>query len=473
MPEKFDDGIVTTNLSVDGIDVTNHHIRHEAGGADELDITGLQGTTSDAQNIEVLEEGVSVGTRTKLNFAGMSVTAIDNPGDGRVDVTITAASLTTSAPTTIQPDDTASVGIALDAAKADHKHAIVTDTAIEITDSTSAEGTATSFARADHQHAHGNRGGGSLHADATTLTAGFMSAADKTKLDASGILTSSTPTSIEPDDTSIIGTATESARADHQHAIITDTAGTINVGDTATEGIASSFSRSDHQHSLPMPAAPVDVTKSAASAGVATTVARADHKHDISTAAPSSTGTTNTEGTATSLARSDHIHRTLVALQEEGAAVASRPTLNFIGAGITAVDNPGSDRVDITIVSTPQAIADTFRWTGIGVITVIANLDGAWIAPRAGTISRITLHRHTAGSSGTTTIDVNKNQITVFTTQANRPAVTAASGNNQISVHTDMDIASFAQNDQFQIDVDTAEIGAAKDISVIMEVQYT
>jgi hypothetical protein len=31
---------------------------------------------------------------------------------------------------------------------------------------------------------HGNRGGGALHADATTSVAGFMSAADKTKIDA-------------------------------------------------------------------------------------------------------------------------------------------------------------------------------------------------------------------------------------------------------------------------------------------------
>lgn len=38
-------------------------------------------------------------------------------------------------------------------------------------------------ARADHVHAHGNLLGGSLHAIATALLAGFMSAADKGKLD--------------------------------------------------------------------------------------------------------------------------------------------------------------------------------------------------------------------------------------------------------------------------------------------------
>ncbi len=61
--------------------------------------------------------------------------------------------------------------------------ALTTATAVEITDSTNAEGGAASFARSNHQHAHGNRGGGTLHAAATPSVAGFQSAADKTKLD--------------------------------------------------------------------------------------------------------------------------------------------------------------------------------------------------------------------------------------------------------------------------------------------------
>lgn len=38
-------------------------------------------------------------------------------------------------------------------------------------------------ARADHVHAHGDQAGGTLHDEATQLLAGFLSAADKTKLD--------------------------------------------------------------------------------------------------------------------------------------------------------------------------------------------------------------------------------------------------------------------------------------------------
>lgn len=43
-------------------------------------------------------------------------------------------------------------------------------------------GTSTQAARGDHVHAHGAQGGGGLHSTATTTAAGFMSAADKTKL---------------------------------------------------------------------------------------------------------------------------------------------------------------------------------------------------------------------------------------------------------------------------------------------------
>lgn len=75
------------------------------------------------------------------------------------------------------------IGTSGEPARADHKHDITTATASELTDSTNAEGSATSLARSDHTHAHGDRSGGSLHADATTSVDGFMSASDKTKLD--------------------------------------------------------------------------------------------------------------------------------------------------------------------------------------------------------------------------------------------------------------------------------------------------
>ena len=48
---------------------------------------------------------------------------------------------------------------------------------------TGAAGVLSTYARGDHQHAHGNLAGGTLHSTASTSAAGFMSAADKSKLD--------------------------------------------------------------------------------------------------------------------------------------------------------------------------------------------------------------------------------------------------------------------------------------------------
>lgn len=65
-----------------------------------------------------------------------------------------------------------------------HSHAAPVGTAVEITDSTNSTGAAGTFSDSGHQHAHGNRGGGTLHANATGAVDGFMSATDKAKLDA-------------------------------------------------------------------------------------------------------------------------------------------------------------------------------------------------------------------------------------------------------------------------------------------------
>ena len=57
------------------------------------------------------------------------------------------------------------------------------NTAPAAVSTTGAAGVASTYARGDHQHAHGNQAGGALHSVATTIAAGFMSAADKSKLD--------------------------------------------------------------------------------------------------------------------------------------------------------------------------------------------------------------------------------------------------------------------------------------------------
>lgn len=57
-----------------------------------------------------------------------------------------------------------------------------------------------------------------------------------------------------------------------------------------------------------------------------------------------------------------------ITVQDEGIVVGSRSTINFIGASVSAVDNPGDDRVDITVVG-------EFILQSVNVSTVLASAN--------------------------------------------------------------------------------------------------
>ena len=175
-------------------------------------------------------------------------------------------------PTTIQPDDAASVGTSNEKALADHRHAIVAAAPAATGVATaSAEGVATSFARSDHAH------------QANTAPADVTKAA------------------------AAIGTSGEPARADHKHDASTAAPAVTGVATVSAEGVATTLARSDHAHQSNT--APVNVTKAAAAIGTSGEPARADHKHDATTATPVAVSTgANAEGTSTALARADHVH---------------------------------------------------------------------------------------------------------------------------------------------------------------------
>lgn len=118
----------------------------------------------------------------------------------------------------------------------------------DITDSTGAVGSTVEMAREDHTHAHGNRGGGALHAVVTVSVNGFMSSADKTKLD--GIAAGATNTPLADaappditDSTGAVGSATEAAREDHTHGHGNRGGGTLHAA--ATGSVAGFMSAAD------------------------------------------------------------------------------------------------------------------------------------------------------------------------------------------------------------------------------------
>lgn len=233
---------------------------------------------------------------------------------------------------------------------------------------------------------HGNRGGGGIHAAVTTSVNGFMSAADKLKLDGitgtgvelvgkqpcraattANITLSGTQT---VDGVALIATdrcLVKNQTTGSQNGIYVVAAGAwarstdanttgqllggqlfpisegtangnrvavLTTDDPITIGTTALTFAMDRV--VPVASvAPADVTKSAAAIGTATDAARADHKHDVSTAAPVAGGVTAggtaTEGTATSVARSDHLHAVSVATPVDiGTANAAGSAATFV-----------------------------------------------------------------------------------------------------------------------------------------------
>lgn len=86
------------------------------------------------------------------------------------------------------------------------------------------------------------------------------------------------------------------------------------------------------------------------------------------------------------------------------------------------------------------------------------------------TITAIMVMVGTAPTGASIIVDVNKNGVTVFTTQANRPTIAASA--NSSGVVTNMDVTSLAAGDYLTVDID--QVGSTvtgADISVVVVVQ--
>lgn len=128
-----------------------------------------------------------------------------------------------------------------------------------------------------------------------------------------------------------------------------------------------------------------------------------------------------------------------------------------------------TDALDLpsdALIGTSQVIV----LKSLGTLTATAIKDG-WIARHAGTISDIRAGVLTAPTGATLIFDVNKNGVSLFTTQANRPIV-AISG--VVSSTTDPDIITFAAGDIITFDID--QIGstvAGANAFLAISVKYT
>lgn len=180
----------------------------------------------------------------------------------------------------------------------------------------SGAGTDTSAARSDHSHGHGDQAGGTLHATATSATPGFMSNADKSKLDGIAPGATATPLSGTPPPNvaaaSGAGTDTSAARSDHTHGHGDQAGGTLHATATpATPGFMSNADKgkldgiAPGATATPLSSTPPPSVAAASGAGTDTSAARSDHTHGHGNQAGGTLHSTATNATAGFMSAAD------------------------------------------------------------------------------------------------------------------------------------------------------------------------
>lgn len=211
-----------------GTDPSSHADSHLPSGDQPLTTAAAVGLDTASTSTEGGAESLARSNHTHaIDSTGGTISTI-NAGDSESGGSGTGFAkrdhqhpvATGGATTTIQPDDTAAEGTSSNLAREDHQHPIVAAAPTTGIGAGNQEGSSTSWSRADHNHTireaggqdltmgavsdgqlversantlagttsindtqHGSRGGTTLHAVATTGANGFMSAADKAKLD--------------------------------------------------------------------------------------------------------------------------------------------------------------------------------------------------------------------------------------------------------------------------------------------------
>ena len=109
------------------------------------------------------------------------------------------------------------------------------------------------------------------------------------------------------------------------------------------------------------------------------------------------------------------------------------------------------------------------QFQSVGVLTAAAGKAFA-VAPYGGTIKKISARVGTTSAGSSIIVDINKNGTTIFTTQANRPTIAAASV--VATLAGTPEILTFAAGDLLSVDIDQIGSGTAGSnlgVSVLVE----
>lgn len=100
----------------------------------------------------------------------------------------------------------------------------------------------------------------------------------------------------------------------------------------------------------------------------------------------------------------------------------------------------------------------TFQLSGeYSAIYIPSYIDSTYVTISNRTLDSVTLARRTAGTSGTTRVDVLKNGVSIFASNPNKPQVTAAAGDSAYNQSTTFTTSSFVTGDFIDVIIDSAE----------------
>ena len=116
-------------------------------------------------------------------------------------------------------------------------------------------------------------------------------------------------------------------------------------------------------------------------------------------------------------------------------------------------------------------IYQQMRFTVNGRILESTYEDGArkLVGAQDGEVVEVAIYVRTVGTGGNVQVDVNKNDVTMYTTQANRPTYLTTDTNWVVA--TLPDITSISATDVITVDVDDNGTGVWVDLVVLVTVK--
>lgn len=185
----------------------------------------------------------------------------------------------------------------------------------------------------------------------------------------------------------------------------------------------------------------------------------------------STSGDTNLYRASANLLKTDDVFQAasgVITLAYAGTPVAS------LADGALAVDTTNNKFYFRSGSTWREVTGGSATVTGVLTFTVSGSLitgtgQSRWYAPDALTINNVLVSVGTAPTGSSLIFDVNKNGTTVFTTQANRPTITASSNTDLTSAP---DVTSLSAGDYLTIDID--QIGSTvAGANAVVQIKYT